>query len=438
LSSLKRRGWTIRPSQAIQASEKSWEFRGAALAIQSCNDHEVIIAGPAETGKTFAVLYKLNRLANEVKGLQAAIVRKIRADMDGTVLQTWAKIATNYETFGGSKPEWFYYPATGARVWVGGLDHPGKTLSSERDLIIVNQAEELTLDDWETLTTRATLRAGHTEHPQVIGDCNPGAESHWIKHRIGLTLLESHHQDNPMLYTADGQLTPQGVTDIGILDRLTGLRFKRLRLGQWVSAEGVIYEFSESTHMIDPFPIPSSWRRFRAVDFGFTHPFVCGWFAEDEDGRLYLYRQIYMTGRTVRAHSVQIKEMSAGERIEATVCDHDAEDMATLRENGIPTTPATKAVTTGIEKVQERLKVQADGRPRLFVMRGSLVEVDNDLETNRKPISTEKEFPCYIWKDHKSKDEPVKEDDHGMDMTRYAVMYRDGSHTWVRKPLGER
>ena len=426
----------IEKAQALQQTakeKKSFEFRGAALALQSDNAHEIIVSGPSETGKTVAALYKLNRLALENPGYQGVIVRKTRADMDGTVLQTWAKEATGYTTFGGQKPEWFDYP-NGSRIWVAGIDHPGKSLSSERDGIYVNQAEELLLDDWETLVTRATWRAGHVAHPQLWGDCNPGAETHWIRSRAGLRLLESRHEDNPALYSANGSITERGAATMAILDSLTGLRHKRLRLGLWVSAEGVIYEFTQA-HQVEPFVIPPEWRRFRAVDFGYTHAFVCGFFAEDPDGRLYLYRQIYMTGRTVKAHSADIKRYSYDEHIEATICDHDAEDMATLRENGISTVKANKAVKTGIEKVEERLRIQQDGRARLFMFKDAtidgvvygLVEVDRELQNKRKPIRTEQEFATYVWSNHKTKDEPVKEDDHGMDMLRYGVMYRDGT-----------
>lgn len=420
-----------------QEPQRLVEFRGAARDLQTCDAHEVIISGPADTGKTFAALYKLNRLAETTSGLQAVMMRKHLADVFGTCLQTYVEkvLGTTLSalsdgthptirSYGGQKPEWFDYLKTGARVWVGGIDHPGKALSGERDVVYFNQAEEAMLEDWETLVSRASGRAGHTDKPQIIGDCNPGPETHWIKSRETVRLLESKHEDNPSLYTADGQITPSGVQRMAALDSLTGLRYQRLRKGLWVSAEGVIYEFT-GANLIDPFAIPPEWKRYRAIDFGYTNPFVCGWWAEDPDGRLYLYRQIYMTGRIVSDHAAQIIELSKGEKILATVCDHDAEDMATLRKCGIPTTPAVKMVKTGIEAVQDRLRVKGDGRPRLFVVKGSLVEVDRELQQNRRPISTEQEFATYTWKGSKVKDEPRKEDDHGMDMTRYMVMYRE-------------
>ncbi len=392
------------------------------------------MAGPSETGKTIATLYRLDSLAREWPGAQLAVVRKVRADMDGTVLQLfkqhYALEKYGVTVHGGEKPEWFDY-ANGARIWVGGMDRPGKVLSGARDAIYVNQAEELSVDDWETLTTRTTGRAGVIPTPMLFGDCNPGPASHWILARASLQVLHSRHEDNPRLYDAGGTLTPAGTRTMATLDALTGVRKERLRHGRWVNAEGSVYEFNPAAHEIPWFQPPFDWRHFRVVDFGYTNPFVCQWWAMDPDGRLYLYREIYMTKRTVKVHAKQILETDAGAPIDATIADHDAEDRATLAENGIHTERAVKDVSRGIQAVQDRLKLAGDGRPRLYVMRGALLERDEDLSAAHRPVSTRDEFDVYMWpKDEAGrpqKEAPVKEHDHGMDALRYAVMYADQS-----------
>jgi len=171
------------------------------------------------------------------------------------------------------------------------------------------------------------------------------------------------------------------------------------------------------------------------VDFGFTNPLTCQWWAVDGDGRMYRYRELYMTQRTVRVHAEKINELSEGEHIETTVCDHDAEDRATLAENGIPTIAAEKAITRGVQAVQERLKVRADGKPRLFLFRDALVERDQTLVMAKKPTCTEEEIDAYVWPkgvDGKAvKEQPVKVDDHGMDAMRYGAMYLADDWDWV-------
>ena len=116
--------------------------------------------------------------------------------------------------------------------------------------------------------------------------------------------------------------------------------------------------------------------------------------------------------------------------VAANIADHDAEDRATLEEAGIYTTAASKAVRSGIDKVIERLKPAEDGRPRLFIVRDCLVERDERLVAAKKPWCTAQEIDGYVWpkgKPGKNEDEnPVKENDHGMDPKRYIVVYRDG------------
>lgn len=416
---------------------------GGCREMWECRE-EAIIAGPAETGKTRVCLEKLDALMWKYPGAQAIIVRKTYKSLKATVLQTFERKVlrpgTPVEPYGGEKALWYDYP-NGSRIFLGGMDSPDRILSSEWDVIYVNQAEELTVNDWEVLTTRATGRAGNMPYSLVLGDCNPSFPRHWIRLRADagkFRLIESRHEDNPTLFDpTTGLITEQGRRTLSILDNLTGVRYRRLRKGQWAAAEGAVYEeFDRALHLIDPFEIPPEWPRIRAIDFGYTNPFVCHWWALDGDGRMYLYREIYMSHRIVGGdpqgndHARLIRELSQGERIIATVADHDAEDCATLEAHGIPTERAMKAISPGIQAVQRRLRVAGDGRPRLFIFRDALVEVDPLLQENRKPINTEQEYDSYIWRPDRadgtsSREAPLDKDDHGMDTTRYAVAFVD-------------
>jgi hypothetical protein len=220
-------------AEAAPDSAVGFHPRGGARKLWMCRDHEVILSGPSETGKTYAALQKLDSLLWKYAGSEAVIVRKSLSSVYTSVLKTYRNILgpDGLVTFyGGEKPEWAIYP-NGSRCHIAGMDNPRKALSSERDFIYVNQAEELNLDDWETLTTRCTGRAAHAPYPQMMGDCNPWFPSHWIKHRPSLTLLESRHEDNPTLFDEAGRITGRGERSLSILDRLTGARYLRLRKG---------------------------------------------------------------------------------------------------------------------------------------------------------------------------------------------------------------
>jgi len=411
-------------------------FYGANKNGLECQAPEVLLIGPAETGKTLALLWKLHRLAFKYPKASLVILRKTLTSTYSTVLQTFQNKVLGegapVTSYGGEKPQWFDYP-NGARIWVAGLDKSSRILSAEHDIIYVNQAEELTLDEWETLTTRTTGRAGHMPYSQTIGDANPTWPQHWMYARESIQRFYSWHKDNPTLFDqGTGEATAQGLHTLEVLSHLTGMRRARLFEGVAIQAEGAVYDgYSQEIHLVDRFDIPAEWRRVRATDFGFTNPFVTQWWAIDNDGRMYLYREIYRTQRIVEDHAHEIVRLSQEERIEATICDHDAEDRATLERHGVPTRAAVKDISPGIQAVAARLRKAGDNRPRLFILRDSLVEPDPELQRLHLPLCTADEFPAYVWPESRDgkpiKEVPLDLNNHGCDATRYAVMYLDGS-----------
>jgi phage terminase large subunit len=355
-------------------------------------------------------------------------VRKVRADIAKSALVSFERhiLGEDSPICKNVKREYrqvYRYP-NGSEIVIGGMDRPTSVMSAEYDFIYVQEAIELNETDWESLTTR--LRNNRMPFQQIIGDTNPSYPEHWLLGRAksgAIRYLESYHEDNPAYFDARGELTELGRIYIATLDALTGVRKERLRFGRWVTAEGAIYEnYSPGVHLIDDFEIPAEWTRFRAVDFGYNHAFVCQWWAVDNDGRMYLYREIYHTGRLVEDHAQEIKRLSAGERVAWTVADHDAEDRATLARHGIKTIAADKRVLAGIQAVQERIKVQGDGKPKIFILRGALVREDEALVEKKLPARTADEFAGYVWDNRAKKEAPIKENDHGLDALRYAVM----------------
>lgn len=411
-----------------------YEPHGAARELFFARDPEVVLDGPAGTGKSRAILEKLNALAIKYTGMRALMLRKTRASLTDTALVTWedhVRPACDTENQQRNVRRSYSY-ANGSEIVVGGLDKSDKIMSSEYDVICVFEATELYEDDWEKCTTR--LRNGKMPYQQLLADCNPGPPTHWLNQRMnrgGARRILCRHEDNPRIFSPDGTRTAYGQSYLSTLDRLTGVRYDRLRKGLWVAAEGMVYGgWNDRLNVVDFFEPPAEWRRIRVIDFGYTNPFTCQWWAIDNDGRMFMYREIYYTRRLVEDHARQIAQLSAGERIEATICDHDAEDRATLeRHLGVTTLAAHKAVTSGIQAMEARIRPAEDGRPRLQLMRDVLVETDPALREAKKPACTLEEVPGYVYptvkKGRTEKEAPVKEDDHGLDTARYAVAYVD-------------
>lgn len=444
--------------------------RGAARQLLACRDGEVLMSGPAGTGKSRACLEKLNLAALKYPGTTGLIVRQVRDTLASTALRTWDKFVIKeqleagsviYRGASGREPARYEFN-NGSQVWVAGLDKPSKIMSTEFDMIYVQEATEVTSTGWQSLTTRLG-RTDAMPYNQLIADCNPGAPTHWLKLRGGtdaLTMLESRHEDNPTLWDLEtGGWTKRGAAYIARLDKLTGVTLLRLRHGRWAAAEGICWPgFDTARHLVDPFPIPLDWPRIWTVDFGYVHPFVWQAWAVAPDGEMYRYREIHMAGRMVEDYARQIMSLVrpgsqwdesnrrwvGGRWIEPkpqrVICDHDAEDRATLTKYlGMSTSPADKRVKLGIEAVERRWRdnrlfllrpgdvtirgdQQPAGGPDVVTPYG-LVERDEKSADDRKPVSTEEEVGGYVWDDNK--ESPVKENDDGADTLRYAVAHFD-------------
>lgn len=405
--------------------------RGGPRQLLFCRDRETMLEGPANTGKSYSALWKMHLAALKYPGMHGLLLRKTLVSLKASTLVTFRE-----RILGANSPVKFWaaradeaahyaYP-NGSKVYVGGMDNAAKIMSTEYDMVLWDEATDGDVSEWEALQTR--LRYGRMPYQQAIACCNPQAPTHWLNQRANaghITRITSTHADNPTV-TADY---------LAMLDALTGVRRTRLYLGQWAAAEGMIYEdsWNRNENLVDRFPIPKNWTRFLAVDFGYGpgHPFVAQWWAEDESGRLYRYREIYAMHRLVEDHARDILRYSQwGNAVDgdpiphAIVCDHDAEGRATLeRYLGRMTIPAHKAVVEGIQAVAARFRPAGDGKPRLFLLRDSLVSRDPYRVDAKQPTCTEEEIESYVWDTRK--EQPVKDNDHGLDALRYLVAFRD-------------
>jgi len=434
-------------TESVLELRHTYTARGAARELMRCRQGEVLLSGPAGTGKSRACLEKMNLAALKYPGMRALMVRQVRDTLASTGLKTLEEFvikeqlaagAVVYFGHSGKEPARYRY-SNGSEIWVAGLDKPGKIMSTEFDMIYVQEATEIHATAWQKLTTR--LRRFTMPYRQIISDCNPDAPTHWLRQRCvaGTTvMLESRHRDNPLLYRDDGTRTAAGEDYLSRLDALTGVDRSRLRDGLWVAAEGVIWgSFDPARHVIDRFEIPLDWPRLWSVDFGLVHPFVWNAWAVNGDGALFRYREIHMSGRLVEDHARQIiglvrpgaewddkaRTWVGGRwtepRPQKILCDHDAEDRLTLKRYlGLGNHPADKRVKPGLEAVESRF-----AKDRLFFLKDSLVEVDKDMLDARRPTKTEDEIGGYVWDENK--EAPVKEDDDGCDTVRYVVAHCD-------------
>ena len=385
-------------------------LRGGALKFFACRDPRSILSGPSDTGKTWTALSFLHTLCCAYPGSQHVMARKTYSSIASSCAQTFNRIIAGcgVRVLGSDSPRLYTYP-NGAQVWVAGLDNAEKALSSERDSIYVNQCEQVTAQDWEMLGSRCTGRGAVVKWPRLFGDCNPGGSLHWIRQYAKegrLTLFNGAHRDNPTIYDRAGQLLPEASRRLDALASLTGVRRKRLFEGVWATAEGAVYDnFDAAVHVLHR-PAADFKRFFLALDEGFTNPAVVLLVGEDADGRWHVAREFYQTGQLQETVVKQVKAWHTEFKCQVVAVDAAAAGLvADLKALGLPARGGKGRVKDGIDRLQNRLKVAGDGRPRLTFA--------------PECVNCVNEFESYVWEQDRAKDMPKKEHDHTSDALRY-------------------
>lgn len=396
--------------ERVTDSTVTYAPHGASRELFKHHEPEVVISGPAGTGKTYGALWRLHLAALKYPGMRGIMLRKVQEDLTASALVTYQERvlgAGNFgvRAFGGSKlvPAGFQYP-NGSMLLIGGLDKPDKVMSREYDLIYVNEAWETTEDDWEKLTTRA--RWGVMPYQQVFGDTNPQGEGHWMYERFlagRLTMLFSKHEDNPVLWDARAERwTPAGEDYLAKLGNLTGFRRDRLLLGLWTAAEGVVYPaFNRQTHVKTV--NCEGWATALGMDVGTRNPTVV-LTARYSGDRLHIEHEHYQAGMSSDAITdVAVDRYKATRATKLTIDPSAAGLISSLTARGIKASKADNDILIGISRVTSILE---------------------SFTIDPSCVNTIREFGLYRYPGGRrsSTDVPVKEDDHAMDALRYLVL----------------
>ena len=241
-------------------------------------------------------------------------------------------------------------------------------------------------------------------------NCNPAGPEHWFfkewlekaaeKHMLHLHFTMD---DNPGLSPAIRSR----------YERLyTGVFYKRYILGQWCSAEGLVYDFRPEKHLTCS--VPKAGRYYISVDYGTVNPFSAGvWCVAD--GVAYRLREYYYDGRKAGATKTdaeyyrELCKLAGDLPVEYVVVDPSAASfIALIRRHGrFSVRKAKNSVADGIRLVASALQAGL-------------------LQLTPQCRDSIREFSLYSWQE--GEDKPVKEFDHAMDDIRYfcaTVLRRD-------------
>ncbi len=406
--------------------------------LQAATEPEILLSGPAGTGKSRACLQRLHAAASSPR-FRGLIVRKTRESVGESALFTYEE-----HVLGSMHPlvvdgpqrrfRQVYRYDNGARIVVGGLDKPSKIMSTEFDMIYVQEATELDEADWLALTTR--LRNHALPHQQLIADCNPDAPTHWLYLRCqaGHTMLmHSQHEDNPVLYDGENW-TPEGRVYLELLDRLgyidsvtgerTGAEYQRLRLGLWVQASGLVYGVwadgpSDGNVTEDAEYMAGAGPVLWFVDDGYSgkldpktghytadsHPRVFLLVQQRGDGSLNVFQEHYAVEKLSDAHISEVMDLPYPTPDFAAVDKSAAELKGRMHALGIYTRNGPADVEESIKEARRALALDQNDRRRLLV-HPRCKHLRSEMTSYRRDSATGK---------------PIKQFDHGPDALRYGV-----------------
>jgi hypothetical protein len=420
---------------------------------------EILYGGAAGGGKSFFMRAAAILWCSLIPGLQVYLFRRtyddlIKNHVEGSkgfrvllapwVLFGWAKIVENEIRF------W-----NGARIYLCHCEHEKhrfKYQGSEIHVLLIDELTLFTETIYRFLRTRVRMTSINVPEqfagcfPRILCGSNPGNIGHsWVKNTfvmdgdskaVPMEIRRMPDEDGGMLRqyipaTLDDNPTME-VDDPTYRNRLRGMGnpalVKAFERGDWDAVVGSFFEdvWDEDRHVVEPFVIPSTWKVWRALDWGFAKPYSVGWYAMDHDGCIYRWRELYGWGgkenvgtrENASAVAKRIKEIEkhderlgyeyrnnpADSAIFAQV-GHEKSIGKLFRDNGVVWRESSKGPRSRVNGLQLLVELLKSDRFKVF-------------STCKHWIRT---VPALMPDEHNPEDVDTRMEDHAIDETRYAL-----------------
>lgn len=191
----------------------------------------------------------------------------------------------------------------------------------------------------------------------------------------------------------------------------------------------VFKDFDRLVH-VKPFEIKTNLAIECGHDFGYTNPTAVAFSYFDNDDVWYIFDEYYQEEKTIFNHTGTIKSIREKYPNPIKAVYGDSEDAQSISEYGgygwfiTPVVKSRQSVIIGIDRISERLKVDAQNRePRIYI--------------HPRCVNVIKEFERYRWAENRnpemSSEEPEKENDHLMDALRYIILMHNKNQKQIIK-----
>ena len=279
---------------------------------------ETLYGGAAGGGKSYGQLIDALLFALKYSGSKQIIFRRTFRELETSIIRTALSFYPR-EICAYNDSKHVYKFVNGSVIDFGYCDNYKdvyKYQSAEFDVIRFDELTHFMEDQYVYLISRCR---GANSFPKAIkSSTNPGGIGHtWVKERfIDIGAPDTVHEteggtriflpakvdDNIFLMKDDPGYKKR-------LENLSENDKKALLYGDWDIFDGQYFtEFERNVHVIKPFSIPDHWKRYITLDYGLDM-LACYFIAVDEQGRAYVYKEIYQSGLIVSEAAKAIKAM---------------------------------------------------------------------------------------------------------------------------------
>jgi phage terminase large subunit len=337
----------------------------------------ISLQGSSRSSKTYNALIWLIVYCINHPNTRLSIVRATLPSLKGSVYIDFKEILMNMLLFDEkrlNKTELTYHFDNGSWVEFFSTDSEQKLRGRKRDILFVNEANELAFIEWQQLKMRTTRF--------TVVDYNPSfTDEHWLcqlnresrtKHVI------TTYRDNPFLEQT-------------IIDEIESLKYKNeslwkiYGLGIQAQIEGLIFTNVEVIESM-----PTAKRIFIGMDFGFTNDPTAIVEVIITDDTIYVNEMCYRTEMVARDIILQLKQKCTDKRIISESADPRL--IKEIHNAGINIIPVEKfqgSIEAGITKMLEyRICVTKSSYNIIKELKNYTYQQDKDGKWLNKPIDT--------------------------------------------------
>ncbi len=355
------------------------------------SDKRIIVEqGGTRSGKTYNILLWLIFYYTERNTAKTiTICRKSFPSLRASVMRDFFDILREHDLYredfhNKSSHE---YHLNGNLVEFISLDQPQKIRGRKRNLLYINEANELFYEDWQQLIFRTDGR--------IILDYNPSESFHWIYDRVipreDCDFYQTTYRDNPFL----DEKIKQEIERLQYTDedywRIYGL-------GERGMSRATVFQFGTAE-------IPQEAKLLSyGLDFGFTNDPSAIVAIYQHGDNLYLDELLYRTGMTNRDLHHHLQSLGLDRRDEIFADSAEPKSIEELHRFGWnikPTAKGQDSINAGID-ILKRHKIFATARSNNLI----------------------KELQNYKWTEDKNGNllnKPIDVMNHALDAARYAV-----------------